>query len=125
MAEHMVVRSRTRRTVMNEVDERHPDGRATVGGLNPHLVGRTPEVERLLQTGELVELKSAEARKWAEEQQKVLHDMGQGFREEPMAPELVRLAEHERAEQRRIEEGTAMEVPPQPAREPARAERRG
>jgi hypothetical protein len=44
------------RVVLWERDPRHPGGEAFVGGSGPDLVARTPEVERLLRAGLLLEI---------------------------------------------------------------------
>jgi hypothetical protein len=101
-ADCVVVRSPTRRTVLNERDERHPNGEVQVGGLNPTLVGRTPTVDRLIEEKDaakprLIQLHSAKARELAEAQAEALKAMGQGVIAVEQEPELVLLAEHEEA----------------------------
>jgi hypothetical protein len=44
------------RVVLFERAPEHPGGEAFVGGSGPDFVARTPEVERLLRSGELVEI---------------------------------------------------------------------
>ncbi len=44
------------RVVLFERDALHPGGEAFVGGSGPDRVGRTPAVERLLRSGELLEI---------------------------------------------------------------------
>jgi hypothetical protein len=44
------------RTVLFERDPKHPGGEAFVGGSTPARVGRTAEVDRLLHSGEIIEV---------------------------------------------------------------------
>jgi hypothetical protein len=97
--DRIVVRSATRRTVLNERHKDHPNGEVQVGGLNPTLVARTPAVLQLIQDKALVPLYSAHARERAEEQLRVLTSMGQGAVPDPAVrddfPELRELDSHE------------------------------
>lgn len=44
------------RTVLFERDPVHPGGEAFIGGSVPDCVAKTPEVERLLRSGEIIEI---------------------------------------------------------------------
>ncbi len=48
------------RVVLWERDAVHPTGEAFVGGAAPALVGRSGEIERLLRTGEIIEVPEPE-----------------------------------------------------------------